>query len=147
MNLKERIKQEEGLRTKPYLCPAGKRTIGYGHNLEAAPLLPEIATFFENNGCIMPYMAEDQLDHDISVAEGVARRLFVGFDELSEARRDVLTDMAFNLGEESLSRFAKLRHNVAIKHYENAAKEMENSRWFTQVTNRAQRLIDQWLAE
>jgi lysozyme len=145
MTLKERIKQEEGLRMKPYLCPAGKRTIGYGHNLEASPLLPYIAEFLKNNGCILQHMAEDQLDHDIDVAEAVARRLFVGFDELSEARRDVLTDMAFNLGEGSLSRFAKLRHNVAIKHYENAAKEMKDSRWFTQVTNRAKQLIQQWM--
>ena len=145
MILKERIKQEEGLRTKPYLCPAGKRTIGYGHNLEAAPLLPGIAEFLENNSCIMPHMAEEQLDHDIEVAEGVARRLFVGFDELSEARQDVLTDMAFNLGEGSLSRFAKLRHNVAINNYEKAAGEMKDSRWFTQVTNRAKQLIQQWM--
>jgi len=145
MNLKERIKQEEGLRTKPYLCPAGKRTIGYGHNLEAASLLHHIAVFFENNGCIMPHMAEDQLDHDIDVAEAVARRLFVGFDELSEARRNVLTDMAFNMGEGTLSRFAKLRHNVAIKNYEQAAKEMLDSRWAKQVPNRAQQLINQWI--
>jgi lysozyme len=145
MTLKERIKQEEGLRMKPYLCPAGKLTVGYGHNLNASPMLPYAAEYLKAHGFIMHHMAEDQLDHDIDVAEAVARRLFVGFDELSENRRDVLIDMAFNLGEGSLSRFAKLRHNVAIKQYEKAADEMKDSRWFTQVTNRAKQLIQQWM--
>jgi len=145
MTLKERIQQEEGLRMKPYLCTAGKLTIGYGHNLNASPMLPYIAEYLKAHGYIMHHMADDQLDHDIDVAEAAARRLFVGFDELSEARRDVLTDMAFNLGEGSLARFAKLRHNVAIKNYEKAAEEMKDSLWYKQVPNRAKRLIDQWL--
>lgn len=32
-----RLKKSEGFRAKPYLCPAGRVTIGYGHNLETHP--------------------------------------------------------------------------------------------------------------
>ena len=35
--LQESLKQQEGFRSKPYLCPQGFVTIGYGHNLEAGP--------------------------------------------------------------------------------------------------------------
>ena len=30
----EQLKKHEGLVLKPYKCPVGKLTIGYGHNLE-----------------------------------------------------------------------------------------------------------------
>ena len=36
-------KLAEGLSLKPYRCPAGKLTIGYGHNLEANGISEEIA--------------------------------------------------------------------------------------------------------
>ncbi len=35
--LLERLKRHEGFRSRPYLCPAGRVTIGHGHNLEADP--------------------------------------------------------------------------------------------------------------
>lgn len=42
----EDLKRHEGFRARPYLCSAGRVTIGYGHNLEAHPesilLFPEI---------------------------------------------------------------------------------------------------------
>ena len=46
MNLekaKSYTKRFEGLRLKPYLCPAGKLTIGYGYNLEDNGITEEIA--------------------------------------------------------------------------------------------------------
>ena len=39
----ELTKQFEGLRLKPYNCPSGHLTIGYGHNLEANGITLEIA--------------------------------------------------------------------------------------------------------
>ena len=35
--LLESLKRQEGFRSSPYRCPAGRVTIGYGHNLEADP--------------------------------------------------------------------------------------------------------------
>ena len=34
----ELVKRFEGFRAKPYLCPAGVPTIGYGHNFEGMGL-------------------------------------------------------------------------------------------------------------
>ena len=36
--LVEQVQRHEGLRLEAYLCPAGKITIGYGHNLQANPV-------------------------------------------------------------------------------------------------------------
>jgi len=36
MNVRDLIKKHEGLRLTPYRCSAGYRTIGWGHNLDAA---------------------------------------------------------------------------------------------------------------
>ena len=48
------VKIEEGLRLKTYLCPAGRRTIGYGRNLDAMP-------YFEGNK-IPDEITEDQAE-------------------------------------------------------------------------------------
>ena len=47
--LKERIKKSEGLRLKPYKCPAGKTSIGWGRNLEDNGISKEEAEFLLNN--------------------------------------------------------------------------------------------------
>lgn len=33
----KRLKESGGFRSRPYVCPADRATIGYGHNLEAHP--------------------------------------------------------------------------------------------------------------
>ena len=38
----EFIKREEGLRLKPYICPGGMKTVGYGHVLAATDSVKEI---------------------------------------------------------------------------------------------------------
>lgn len=37
VSLLKRLMRSEGFRSAPYVCPAGRATIGYGHNLEAHP--------------------------------------------------------------------------------------------------------------
>jgi lysozyme len=39
----EFIKKEEGLRLKPYICPGGMKTVGYGHVLAATDSVKEIS--------------------------------------------------------------------------------------------------------
>lgn len=142
MSIVDRIAQEEGFSAKPYKCPAGKQTIGFGHNLDAAPLIPDVAANLRVNGYVTPAGARRQLEHDIKGAVKVAQRLFVGFDDLPMEKQEALIDMAFNLGEGTLSRFARLRNAIAIKDFEEAAREIKNSKYFEQVPNRAQRNID-----
>ena len=61
------------------------------------------------------------LENDIEDAEITAKTLFPTFDGLSDARKAVLVNMAFNLGAHRLAGFARLREAVANGHFEAAA--------------------------
>ena len=48
----------------------------------------------------------------------------------------------FNMGYTRLSKFKGMKRGVDAKDWNKAADEMVDSRWYKQVTNRAQRLVD-----
>jgi len=50
--------------------------------------------------------------------------------------------MSFQLGKPRLSKFKLMIAAVEVGDYREMALQMEDSRWFKQTTNRAQRLID-----
>lgn len=135
------IKRHEGLRLKPYKCPAGYWTWGYGHNLEAKPLsIQQLLVLFDTGPT--EELAEQVLMEDIQDAlEDVT---FFGamnfFNALSDVRKAVLVDMAFNLGLRNLLMFRRTLAALRIKDYEAAAAEMLRSKWAKQVGQRAKRL-------
>lgn len=50
--------------------------------------------------------------------------------------------MMFNLGYPRYSKFKLMIKGIKDKNYDEAAKQMKQSRWYNQVTNRAERLIE-----
>ena len=127
---KQMTKDFEGLRLKPYKCSANKLTIGYGRNLEDVG--------------ISRAEADMMFERDFAQAEAEARQLCrtykVNYEDLIEQRFYVLTDMMFNLGYNRLSKFKKLLYALKNSLYDDAAKEMLDSTWATQVGNRATQL-------
>ena len=117
------IKRHEGLRLKPYRCTAGKTTIGYGRNLDDNGISKEEATLM--------------MSKDIMTCEQVLDRTFSWFEELSEPRKSVLIDMAYNLGMPRLFHFKKMLSALEKGDYEEAVIQMLDSRWANQVGNRA----------
>lgn len=124
----EMTKKFEGVRLKMYKCPAGKWTIGAGHNIE-------------DNG-ITEDMADYILERDLREAEIQVRTRFPHFYKLNEARQFVLVDMCFNMGAAKLFSFKKMFAALAKDEYPTAAKEMMNSKWARQVGNRAKTLCE-----
>ena len=120
---KEQLKKHEGLRLKPYLCSAGKKTIGYGRNLE-------------DNG-ISEKEAEILLDNDIISHLGEICIKIPFFDRLPDEAKGVLLNMGFNLGVNRLLKFKKFIKALEDEDYSKAAAEMEDSRWYRQVGIRA----------
>jgi hypothetical protein len=49
--------------------------------------------------------------------------------------------MAFNMGEVRLSKFVKFKSALENYDFSNAVKEMKNSKWYSQVKNRGERLV------
>ena len=83
------------------------------------------------------------LSNDMDRAEATAKALFPSFSGLSDARKAVLLNMAFNLGSARLAAFQRFREAVSAGAWEQAAAEMKDSRWAEQVGKRAERLAEQ----
>jgi len=121
--LKEMIMKHEGLRLWPYLCTAGKLTIGYGRNL--------------TDRGITTKEAQIMLSYDIAIASQDLYRIIPEAAELDETRYNVLVDMMFNLGYVKFKEFKKMIEAVKKGDYYMAANEMLDSRWANQTKGRA----------
>ena len=128
--LKKLTKEFEGCRLKPYKCPAGKLTIGYGRNLDDVG--------------ISQAEADMMFERDFAKAEADARKICEEFgidvNNLIEQRFYVLTDMCFNLGYGGLKKFKGMLTALKNGLYEDAANAMLDSLWAKQVGNRATKL-------
>jgi len=129
---KEKIVQQllihEGLRLRPYHCPAGKLTIGVGRNLEEKGITEKEAFVL--------------LENDIEECRKDLEEIFQGFDLLPESVQLVLVDMRFNLGPNRFRNFKRMIAAVKNHNFYQAAAEMKDSRWYTQVGQRAKTLVN-----
>lgn len=64
------------------------------------------------------------------------------FSNLSAIRQRVVTDMAFNLGTNGFFKFKKMIRAIENGNYNEAAKQMLDSKWSRQVGSRAIRLAE-----
>lgn len=133
--LKEQLKRHEGTvrlgngAHKPYLCPAGKLTLGYGRNIEERGITEDEADYL--------------LSNDIAIAQRELAGTLPWFLSLDEVRQDALINMHFNLGLSRLLGFRKTLAAFAAGDWKKAGDEMLDSRWARQVGARAQELADQ----
>ena len=127
--LMAQLREHEGLRLKPYHCTAGKLTIGIGRNLEAVGLREDEAIYMLNN--------------DINETYDKLRNAWPKIILLDDARQNVMINMAFNIGVAGLMKFSKMLNALALTDYEQAAKEMLDSKWADQVGERAVKLAMQ----
>jgi lysozyme len=125
--LLDHIKVAEGFRAKPYTCPAGKLTIGYGFNIEDRGIPEEVAEFW--------------LAHELAETKMELWRSGFGTN-ISPARLHVLYDMAYNMGVPRLRQFKKMFAALSVHDYETASLEMLDSKWARQVGNRAKKLSE-----
>jgi lysozyme len=106
------IRKEEGWRSKPYLCPAGKPTIGYGHRI---PTLdhPEI-TLAQGEAWLM---------EDVRRKRWNALSLSPGLANEPAPRLAAIIDFCFNVGEGEYAT-SHLRKRVNESKWAAAAAEM-----------------------
>ena len=135
--LTEQIKRHEGLRLQTYNCPAGKLSIGYGHNLEACPVDDIIGRKINKGDFITKDEAERILGYDVLQAVNNCVNNINCYKTLSIPRQAVLVNMSFNLGMGKLLHFKKMLQALDRGDYEEASKQMLESKWAIQVGNRA----------
>ena len=149
LNMKELIEQlklHEGFRSNFYLCTADKKTIGYGRNVDSNPFTKEEVTYFNRILFDRKPMTEDEADYllrnDVNkIIEQI--KPLLPWHELSEPRKAVCVNMAFNLGVSGFSKFKNMIFAINDYSYKKASIEMLDSRWAKQVPNRANELANQ----
>ena len=136
--LRKEIEADEGCKYETYRCSEGYPTAGIGH------LLTEWDE--EYSEPIGTAVSEEQVqkwfEKDVQTAINDCQDIFNDFNSLPEDIQHVLINMAFQLGGPRLRKFKLMIAAVEVEDYREMALQMEDSRWFKQTTNRAQRLID-----
>ena len=82
------------------------------------------------------YLAQN----DVQIVEEELVRAHPCVDRLDAVRQLILVDMAFNMGVPRLGKFKKMWAAIHENNFEEAAKEMLDSRWANQVKSRATKL-------
>jgi len=133
--IKAMLRKDEGLSLKVYKCPAGKKTVGYGHNIEARPLPQYIAFYLSEHGEITLEMAEYLLDMDITLAVEAAKKIIMspGWMWLTPNRRAVMVMMVFNIGAAGFLNFHGMRAAIAARDVEGVCQHMRSSKWYRQL--------------
>jgi len=136
--LREELKIDEGVKYEIYLDHLSLPTCGVGHLIKDTD--PEsglpVGTKIEEE------RVNELFDEDIQVTIQECKYLYNDFDDLPEEAQRIIANMMFNLGRPRLSRFLKMKQYVDNRDFVSASEEMKDSKWYRQVTNRAQRLCD-----
>ena len=135
--LRKQLIIDEGQVNEIYNDHLGYATFGIGHLvLEGDP---------EHGLAVGTPVSEDRViecfDKDVQTVIEDCKKLHDGWDGYPEEVKQIVANMMFNMGLTRLSKFK--RHNAALQSgdWKEAAKEGRDSRWYKQVTNRAERLM------
>ena len=153
-------KKYEGFRSKVYKDTVGKKTIGYGFNLEdpyTASLIPQ--DIKEGKRELTEEEATPIFNKRYSQAEA-DRKTYLGEDldkRLSQPIKDVVTDLSYNMGLSKLSKFSGFKKALEESDYERAALELQyinpdakekiETPWYSQVGDRAKEHIERLRGE
>lgn len=140
--LRNEIEADEGCEYKIYKDHLGYPTFGIGHLIKETD--PE---YGKPEGT--PVSAErvaEAFQEDIDAVLVDCDRLYDDYEELPEEVKLIIANMMFNLGYPRLSAFKGMKAGVDARNWQQAADEMVDSRWYQQVTNRAERLVQRMRA-
>ena len=136
--LREEIKYDEGSVNEIYLDHLGLATFGIGHLVTEwdEEYGWEVGTPVSEDRC------NEVFDTDIQIVLSDCQHLYPDFDDLPEEVQRIIANMMFNMGRPRLSKFKGMKAGVDARDWNKAADEMVDSRWYRQVTKRADRLVE-----
>lgn len=131
--LVRQLRGDEGEKPHVYVDSLGFYTIGVGRLVDkrkpGAGLRSDEIAYLLNN--------------DIEDRINALNKRLPWFQDLDDARKGVLVNMAFQLGVDGLLGFKRTLDLIRDGKYENAAAAMLESRWAEQTPKRAKRMADQ----
>jgi|TARA_Y100001963_G_scaffold147684_1_gene224376 lysozyme len=140
--LREELKTDEGCKYEIYLDHLGLPTYGIGHlvtekdpehGMEVGTLVDEIRV-------------NEVFEQDIQITINDCKKVYDDWDAMNEEVKLICCNMMFNLGYPRYCKFKKMIQAIKDRDYLEAAEQMRQSRWYKQVTNRADRLISRMKA-
>jgi len=135
--LRNELSKDEGCVHEVYLDHLGNPTFGIGHLIRSCDSESEceIGTAISESRVIAVF--EEDIQNVISDCE----KLYPDFDDLPEEVQLIIANMMFNMGYTRLNKFKGMKRGVDARDWNTAANEMVDSRWYKQVTERADRLV------
>ena len=127
--LVSQLRRHEGVRTHFYRCTSGLATIGVGRCIEPGSL----------------GLSNDEIDYllENDIKRCKAELLaFSWFIDLDSVRQDAMVNLLFNLGMTRLLQFKNALAAMEANDFNTAADEFMDSRWATQVGNRADEVCE-----
>jgi len=140
--LRKEIEADEGCRYDIYLDHLGYPTFGIGHLISETD--PEHGA--EVGTSVSEARVIQAFNTDMVIVLDDCNTLYEDFETLPEEVQHIIANMMFNMGRPRLSKFKGMKAGVDARDWNKAADEMVDSRWYQQVTNRAQRLVDRMRA-
>lgn len=136
--LREELKIDEGVKYEIYLDHLGLPTFGIGHLV--------LDSDVEHGQEVGTPVSEDRVNEcfakDVETVLSECKTLYSNFELLPEEVQLIIANMMFNMGRPRLSQFKGMRAGIDAGDWNRAADEMVDSRWYRQVTNRADRLVN-----
>ena len=140
--LREEIAEDEGCKYEIYLDHLGLPTTGIGHLITESD-----EEYGKPVGTVVEQARVKQLFNlDMAVTIDECKVLYPDFDDLPEECQHIIANMMFNMGRPRLSKFKDMKAAVDARDFHAAGAAMIDSRWYTQVPNRARRLVDRMKA-
>ena len=136
--LRDELESDEGCRYEIYLDHLGYPTFGIGHLIVKGD--PEYGK--EPWSQVTGTRVKEAFAQDVETVLSDCERLYEDFYELPEEVQRVIANMMFNMGYTRLSKFKNMKLSVDARDWNVAADEMIDSKWYYQVPNRAERLVE-----
>jgi len=133
----EQLKIDEGVVYEVYHDHLGLPTFGVGHLvLESDP---------EHGKPLGTPVSEDRVkdcfEKDLDTAISECKILYTQFEDWPGEVQEILVNMMFNMGRTRLSGFKNFKKALEAEDWKQAGIEGRDSKWYRQVTNRAERLM------
>ena len=135
--LRNELEIDEGVKYEIYLDHLGLPTFGIGHLVTEND--PEYGQ--EVGTEVSEERVAEVFESDVQVTLDECQRLYSDFDELPEEVQLIIANMMFNMGRPRLSQFKMMKACIDDRDWPGAADQMMDSKWYRQVTNRADRLV------
>jgi lysozyme len=140
--LRQELARDEGIVYEIYLDHLSLPTFGLGHLVR--PFDPEYGQPVGTP--VSEERVNECFTQDVQTTLDDCEILYPDFAELPDEAQLVIANMMFNMGRPRLSQFKGMKAGVDARDWNRAADEMVDSRWYKQVTNRAERLVSRMRA-